>query len=110
MLIGSLSKNVVGLSKAEVMAMQVTVKVAPEAALALQKQQPPTPASRKVAEATRELGIELYPVHPGVKSPLLAPYFIAEVPDRATAEQLISRLHQCEAIEAAYVKPAEAPA
>jgi hypothetical protein len=47
-------------------------------------------------------------LHPGREDPLLAPYFTVEVPDAATAERVIAGLQNCEAVEAAYLKPPEA--
>jgi hypothetical protein len=45
-----------------------------------------------------------------VEDPRLASYFTVEVPDHVTAERVISRLQNCEAVEAAYLKPLdEAP-
>lgn len=52
----------------------------------------------------QELGIVLQAMHPGVKDPLLASFYLVEVPDRVAAEQMISRLLKLEGIEAAYLK------
>jgi hypothetical protein len=49
----------------------------------------------------------LEPVHPGVEDPLLASYFMAEVPDSTTAEWVIIHLRKSKAIEAAYRKPTD---
>jgi hypothetical protein len=92
-------------------AMQVTIRIRPEMARALHQRHPPppTPAAAELFEALAQLGLELAPVHPGAEDPLLVPYFTVDVPDHATAERVIARLQQCQAVEAAYVKPRDEP-
>lgn len=85
--------------------MNITIQLQKEAASALQGEGPETEASREINEAAREMGIRLRPLHPGTKDPNLASYFYAEVPDAATAERVLSRLGNCGAINAAYLKP-----
>jgi hypothetical protein len=87
------------------MAMQVTIRIRPEVARTLHQRQPATPAAEELFQVVEELGVALAPVHPGAEDPQLAPYFTIEVPDHATAEQVIARLQQCQAVEAAYLKP-----
>jgi hypothetical protein len=52
-----------------------------------------------------QFGTALRPLHPGVEDAALMPFFLAEVPDRATADRLIASLRTHESVEAAYVKP-----
>ena len=89
--------------------MDVTIRTRPEAARGLHRRQPSTPASDELLQAAEELGVVLRPVHPGAEDPRLAPYFMVEVPDQATAERVTRRLQQCRAVEAAYVKPPDEP-
>jgi hypothetical protein len=88
--------------------MKITVHLRPDAGLNSDKQQQTTPQANEVAEAVKDLGVTLEPMHPGAESPRLSNSFAVEVPDAATAEQVINRLQNCEAVEAAYLKPPEA--
>ena len=88
--------------------MQITVHVRPEVALQLPQTQQTTPEVQEVVQAVKDLGISLEAMHPGVRDPRLASTFVVEVPDAVTAERVISQLQNCQAIEAAYLKPPEA--
>jgi hypothetical protein len=88
-------------------AMYVTIQLRQDVAIALQQRQINTPAAQELFKTAQELGVELKPMHPGARDSYLAPYFTAEVPNSATAERVINRLRNCEAVEAAYVKPAD---
>jgi hypothetical protein len=87
--------------------MQVMIRVRPEVARTVHQRQPATPVAEELFQAVEELGAALAPVHPGAEDPHLAPYFTVEVPDHATAERVIARLQQCQAVEAAYLKPSD---
>ena len=86
--------------------MQVTVLVRPGPA---GRPGESDPAVQELRQAVADLGVELQPMHPGVRDPQLARYFVLEVPDSATAEQAIARLRGTPSVEAAYVKPAAEP-
>lgn len=85
--------------------MQITIQVTTAAARRLHERAPPTPATEELARAAAQLGVALKPLHPGVEDPALATYFVVEVPDMATASQVMDQLQRCQAVEAAYVKP-----
>lgn len=95
--------------------MRVMIQLREDAAMELHKQFGPTATAappkkseaKKLLDAAAKLGGRLEPVHPGQTHPLLAPYFMVEVPDRAAAEQIISRLQRFEIVEAAYLQPDE---
>jgi hypothetical protein len=87
------------------MTIQITVKVSTDVARTLHGGGPPTGKSEELLKIVDELGVLLEPVHPGAKDPLLAPYFMVEVPDSITAERILTHLQKCCAIEAAYIKP-----
>ena len=53
------------------------------------------------------LGVKLEPVHPGQTHPLLIPFFMIQVTDRRTADEIIERLQQFKIVAAAYLKPDE---
>jgi len=89
----------------EVIKIQVIVQVSADVARTLQQRGAPTAESQELLKIAEELGVLLEPVHPGVEDPLLAPYFMAEVPDSTTAEWVITHLRKFKAIEAAYLKP-----
>ena len=85
--------------------MQLTTRVRSDVASVLHHRRAAAPGSEELLQAAEELGMVLEPVHPNAEDPHLAPYFTVEVSDPATAEQAISRLQDCEAVEAAYLKP-----
>jgi hypothetical protein len=90
-----------------VTAMQVNIEVSPEVARALHTQPSRDPASRELLRITKELGVQLEPLFPGVRDPELESHFSLEVPDPTTADRVLDRLKVSPAIRAAYVKPAE---
>ena len=85
--------------------IQVIIQVSADVARTLQQRGAPTTESRELLKIAEELGVLLEPVHPGAEDPLLAPYFMAEVPDSTTAERVIAHFRKSKAIEAAYFKP-----
>ena len=89
--------------------MQVVVKIRPEF-LVNDETRHVLKASHELTEISAEFGVSIHPIHPGVPIPQLASYFAAEVADRNTADQLVSRLHAAGVVDAAYVKPADEPA
>ena len=94
----------------EVEPMVVTVQVTPDVARVLHNQSEPIPASKELIIALEELDITLEPIHPGTQDPLLIIFFTVEVADSDTAEAVINRLLESEAVEAAYLKPPAEPA
>lgn len=104
--------------------MRVDIQVQLDTALDLHKQlgqpkkgtsQGKSSASELNKESASELnkeiekmGLKIEPIHPGQTHPLLAPYFMIEVPDRQTAERVIDRLTKNKIVEAAYLRPEEA--
>jgi hypothetical protein len=88
------------------MALQVTVHLQPAAAKELHGRRHGTAEAREIIKAVKDAGGgELEPVHPGAQDAELAKHFSLEVPDAATAEEVIRRLQNCKAVEAAYLKP-----
>lgn len=85
--------------------MYLTVKLREDEAQELQYQRASSPAAREVVDAAEEVGAALRPMHPGVPDRELSRYFFVEVPDSPTAGRVISRLQNCAAVEAAYLKP-----
>ena len=70
------------------------------------------PASVEIQElqaAENELGVSLEPMYPDVSHPTLQPFFIIDVPDQASAKQVIARLTKSAAVEAAYLQPDAEP-
>ncbi len=91
------------------MSAQISVKLSMDAAARFRSQTPTNASSGELPELIRRLGIELLPVHPGIDDPELASYFVAQVPDRNTAEQFAARLLGCGDVEGAYYSPAAEP-
>jgi hypothetical protein len=89
----------------EVAKIQITVRVTEDVARAIHQKGPSTTESEELFKVTNELGVLLNPMHPDVEDSILASFFIVEVPDKTTADRVITHLQQSKAIEAAYVKP-----
>jgi hypothetical protein len=89
------------------MTAQVTVRVRPAEAAAIRGLRPLTPDAADLQATVAALGGSLLPVHPP-DDPVLASYFVVDVNDSADAERAADRLRQSPAVEAAYVKPADA--
>jgi hypothetical protein len=70
---------------------------------------PGAPPSEATALA-RAAGTELEPQHPGTLDVELARWYVAEVADPVAAQRLAEALRSTPGVEAAYVKPGEAPA
>jgi histidinol-phosphate/aromatic aminotransferase/cobyric acid decarboxylase-like protein len=96
--------------------MRVEIQIQQDAAIELQNQSAKSAAKRalkkqtpaaRLAEEVNQLGLKLEPVNPGQTHPLLAPFFMVEVPDRETAEKVINQLSQNPTVEAAYFHPDE---
>jgi hypothetical protein len=94
--------------------MHIETQLQLGAALALHKRlEQPDPASEVGSEASElateieKLGFQLKPVHPGQTHPLLAPYFMIDVPDSETAQRVIDLLSGNKLVEAAYLQPDE---
>jgi hypothetical protein len=85
--------------------MKITVRLKMAEALAFQRDKASTPVLQEILQTLDELGLTLTPIHPGAADPLLAPYFTVKVRDVDRIEQVIERLRQFSAVEAAYVKP-----
>ena len=85
--------------------MHVIVQVSADVVHALHQRSPPTIDSQDLTKAAEELGVLLRVMHPGTEDPLLTPFFMIEVLDSTTAEQVIARILQCKSTEAAYIKP-----
>jgi hypothetical protein len=92
-------------SREEVITMQVTVQVSAGVARALHQRGPPTAESEELLRIIETFGLALEPMHRGTDDPNLQSYFTVEVLDHATAQRVINRLQQLEAVKAAYVKP-----
>jgi hypothetical protein len=71
----------------------------------MHRRAPLTIETQELMKEVEELGVALQPLHPGSTDPTLTPYFIAEMPDRMTAERQITRLQRIKGIESAYIKP-----
>ena len=87
------------------MKIQVTIQVSADVVRILHQRGVPTTESKELFKIAEELGVLLEPVHPGTEDPLLTPYFMVEVPDAITAEQVIAHFRQSTEVEAVYLKP-----
>jgi hypothetical protein len=88
--------------------MKVTVHLRPDAGFDPGGRRATTPQAQEVVDLAQDLGVVLQPMHRGAADPYLANSFVVEVPDTGTAERLVTRLQNCEAVEAAYLKPPDA--
>lgn len=84
--------------------MRLTIQIRKDVARALHRGAH-TPASKELLDVIGKLGLVLEPLHPGASDPSLIPHFVTDVPLPVDADQIVSRLQGCKAIEAAYFKP-----
>ena len=85
--------------------MQVVIQVSADEARALHQLGPPTPESEALLKVINTYDLTLQPIHPGTKDPNLQTYFMLEVQDPETAQEIVDRLQQLPGVEAAYIKP-----
>ncbi len=85
--------------------MNVIIKLQTDAALAIGKKLPPNDKVAEILATAKEAGVELKPLHPGVRDQSLMTYYYVDVPPYSNAEDIASRFRACKAVEAAYIKP-----
>ena len=85
--------------------MQVVIQVTPELARPLHQLGPPTEESEALVRTVESFGLALEPMHPGADDAELQTYFLVDLQDQQTAQELLQRLQQMSGIEAAYLKP-----
>jgi hypothetical protein len=85
--------------------MNVIIKVRRDIAVNMEKRRPENEEAGELFEAAEELGVDLRPMHPRVKDPDLASYYVVEVSDSREAERVAERFRICRAAEAVYAKP-----
>lgn len=85
--------------------MQITVHLHSDIARELAERSPPTTTTAELRQVLTQYHLTLQPLHPGTDDPDLRAQFAIEVPDQATAEQVLPQLLQLKATEAAYLKP-----
>ena len=88
--------------------MEITLQLKPDVARALANRGPRTKDLDELLNTAADLHVSFMPLHPRVEDPQLTTYFTTEVADPANVQEVISRLRQCRAVEAAYVKPQDA--
>jgi hypothetical protein len=92
------------------MAVHVNIKVKPHIAHKLRSRSMSNGELSEIFNIERDFGITIKPLHTNTEDPLLISHFVVEVPDQATAKTVATRFLQSKVVEAAYVKPPEAPA
>ena len=92
-------------SREGIKTIQVIVQVSAGVGRALHQGGPPTAESAELLKIIETFGLKLEPMHRDTDDPNFQSYFIVEVPDHATAQRVMDRLQQSEAVKAAYVKP-----
>jgi hypothetical protein len=85
--------------------MQITVQVTTDVARALHQREPPNAESEALLRMIVAFGLRLEPMHPGTDDPHLISWFEVEVPNQASAQQVIDRIQESEMVKAAYIKP-----
>lgn len=85
--------------------MYIILRLKESAVPAMHLRAPLTTETQELMKVAEESGVALQPLHPGSTDPTLTPYFVAETPDRMTAERLVTRFQRIRAIESAYIKP-----
>ena len=85
--------------------VHVTIQVTSCVVNILHRRGTATTESKELLRKMDGLGRSLEPLHPGTDDQLLSQFFIVEVPNRATAELVITSLQNCKAVQSAYLKP-----
>jgi hypothetical protein len=85
--------------------VQVTIQVSTDVAHTLQQRGLPTAKTKDLLSIMDLFHVALQPMHAGTNHPSLEKYYLVEAPDPKTAQQIVDRLLQSDAVEAAYVKP-----
>jgi hypothetical protein len=85
----------------------ITLQLTAEAARALRGAGPPSPAVEALEGALRAIDAEARPLHRATRDESLMRYFIVELRPGAQPDEALAALRRCEAVEAAYIKPAE---
>lgn len=88
---------------------QLIFQLSPLAAVDLAAGKPKTSAARAVARAVKSAGGTVSLMHPGATDQSLASYFSVDLPDGEFAANLAEELSRLPSVEAAYVKPDDAP-
>ena len=94
--------------------MLIAVQIRLDVALELQvqfasREAGDSPAAARLLDLIAAFGVNLKPMHPGIDDPWLLPYFMIEVNDAVIAQRLILCLLELDEVEAAYLKPMDAP-
>jgi hypothetical protein len=87
----------------------VSVHLDPQVARDISSPVPNLNTTVELRAAADNMGFRLEPLHPGTKDPVLATHFFVRAPDVATANAVRERLASFRAVQAAYVKPKDAP-
>ena len=88
---------------------QLVVQLSRLAAVDLAAGKPKTSAALAVAGAVKTAGATASQMHPGTADLALAGYFSIDLPDGESAANLAAVLSLLPSVEAAYVKPDDAP-
>lgn len=64
----------------------------------------------KLTALVRRLHAHLEPLHPGVSDPSLARFYLLSLPADQFALERLQELRHLDGVEAAYIKPSDAPA
>lgn len=89
--------------------MKITLQVSEEVARTLHQLGHPTPSTKALLRQIKRLKVTLEPLHPGSDDPNLQRYFIVSADNVTTAQRVATQLQKLDGIQAAYVKPPDAP-
>lgn len=89
--------------------MVVTLKVSPDVARSLRQGGEGAPDPASLMGAVARYDAVLRPQHLRVTDPELARYFTAELTDDSRGASFVDELRHAPGVEAAYVKPPDAP-
>jgi hypothetical protein len=85
--------------------IEVFVQLRADAARALRGVAPVGPEAAALRTALADLGVELEPVDPDTGDPALATHYWLHADDLDAATEIVARLRETGAVEAAYPKP-----
>lgn len=85
--------------------MQATVQVTGDVARAIRARQTSTWEAKGLLGLLNEWGVTVTPLHSDTADPELQTYFVMDLPDDGSAEEILGHLRDMAGVEAAYVKP-----
>jgi hypothetical protein len=89
--------------------MYITVHLRADIVPDLRRHSPRHRATNELIKTLAQMGLRLQPLHVGVDDQELARQFFIDAPDTESADDIVERLTQSDAVDAVYSKPPAEP-